>query len=214
MSHIIGRGRYARETYPGRGSGPSAGAGCVIQKGFDAVVGPAPVIFPSAPDIPTALLVPSLDRAAATPGVKMEVEFTEWEPGDVLEVTWNANVSAEGITNIGALAFAVPIVEIGGTRFFIDSALRSPSQLGVAPALISFQASGQAAIALNDPPIVQLGISFFSPTVTDTLVFYGAPADLLTGFPVSTWLSAERLRGDCVVNLPPEVTLTEPPIPA
>jgi len=44
MSHIIGRGRYARETYPRRGSAGAGGA--LIQCGYDQVTGEEAVAIP------------------------------------------------------------------------------------------------------------------------------------------------------------------------
>ena len=75
MSFIIGRGRYARETYPQRGGG---GASSILQCGYDQVVGDTEVIVPSGAGFfprdvtgaPLRVILPNV-----TPGNFLEVDF-------------------------------------------------------------------------------------------------------------------------------------------
>lgn len=82
MSHIIGRGRYARETYPRR----SRSGGSVIQCGYDQVVGESEVLVPPASgyfprDVtgaPLRVIIPNV-----TPGNFLEVDFRACMEKDV-----------------------------------------------------------------------------------------------------------------------------------
>lgn len=200
----------------GQGITPNAGgSGCVVQKGFDAVVGDSVVLVTEA-SLPDALDAPSLDRSGDTPGTPIEITFPVWTPGDVLSVSWAASAFPDGLTSLAALAFAIPVVIVdGGARQFIDNGGQAPTQLGVAPALIAFQANGISAVQIDTegPVVVQLGVALFSPVGTDFITFFGNPLNVADNSPQSTWLAAERLQEACVVNVPAEVTLTDLPIP-
>jgi hypothetical protein len=78
MSHIIGHGRYARETYPERGRG---GSGGVLQVGYDQPI--------EALEVAPAALAPFPRDLAGNP---LRVALPGVTPGNTLEVDLRFNV--------------------------------------------------------------------------------------------------------------------------
>jgi hypothetical protein len=84
MSHIIGRGRYARETYPRR----SRGGGAIIQCGYDQVVG-SPEESITVPPSLTAVFPRDVT------GAPLRVTLPNVTPGNFLEVDFRACMEKE-----------------------------------------------------------------------------------------------------------------------
>lgn len=76
MSYIIGRGRYARETYPQRG-----GRGGIVQCGYDQVVGIEDEVF-----VPPATAFFPRDLS----GAPLRVTLPNVSPGNFLEVDFRS----------------------------------------------------------------------------------------------------------------------------
>lgn len=204
MTHIIGRGRYAREAYPK----PKTDA-LAVRSGGDYIV--ERLTVDALTDIDDARLVPPLPRNVA--GDPLQIVFPQWRSGDVLRVDYNVQAIPIIAVEATSLIYSVVRVLLSGdpTPKYLDNSGSNPATI---PSSITVKLAGRGMVAIdhNGPLTVQLGLAFFTTAAPDTLTFSGT-AGIGTDDGPANWLLAEQLKALGVVQVPSEASLIDVPIP-
>jgi hypothetical protein len=194
MGHIVGRGRYARETYP---EAPRGGGGAFPRVGYDQPIEKSVQLPPSGPTV-------TLPRDAA--GTPLQVQIPGVTPGNYLEVDYN--VTGENASPTSGLS-VIPVVSFDGNVTFAPSTSWFIIDNGQGAALmINSYASMRGVVAVLIPPgattaTVQL---WYEATLADAAAWVirgigsGSPA-----FNPGTSLKATERLAASVVQAGPSV---------
>jgi hypothetical protein len=200
VSHIIGRGPYARETYP---QAATLGFGARMV-GLDTMQEQVTVTAETV--LADAALLPPIPRNVALD--PLEVAFPRWIPGDVLRITWSAGAIAE--IGQGAFGLIVPLIDVGAGFKYVDNASQFPL-VGVPGTLAASNGLCAFVPPPGTPPSVRLGLALYDPGGGD-VILAGPTISLAGGSVASVWLQAEALPAAGFVQIP-TVTLRTPPFP-
>lgn len=158
--HIIGHGRYARETYPERSN--AIPAGTLVRVGYDQTIDEFQVVAPGSP--------PFLQRNAA--GAPMTVTFPAFALGNTLEVDFKLNaieVDAPEPTIVEVSTLIAVSVD-GGVIFYnlVPSAAVDKVDLNSDDAL--FLRSLDSIKIVNPMPVVVSGVPGTTPVTAPPIV--------------------------------------------
>lgn len=221
MPHLIGRGRYGRETYPSPGAAGAANAGCTLGVGTDSNEGEIDVLS----SIAEPFLFP---RQQGVQGNPMEVVLPDFTLGDSLfiryRIDWGYDPNAV-VAPSSAEVVTAPVVDLGsGFQLVLQAVGTAP--YGGAARIIQDGGLGSESplIAATDGSLLFTPTAFTAlPRVavaceTDVPADPSNPTLVVAEDSGPAHLEVTRIRGGCTFQEPafalsPPLALEPVPFP-
>lgn len=210
MSYIIGRGRYARETYP---QPPSGGAGCSIQFCSDYERDDRIELAEAA----GFFLLPRQQGVTDEP---IRCEFTQWTPGSYLQVhsaiafNLRQRDAIDLATMVGSFVLAL-MPTSGGPWSLITRTGRSMAQvvtsLADTPEVGAATSSHAHLIGpLPEAPTIAIAATWSISTGAGMETGRDAASDIFNDVPAGISLECAEVSADCVTAAQPPELLEVP----